>query len=169
MPALNLPKYGLENLYLFPYYHTREAYQQATGQEPPPFTAARPPKFWFDPKAKDSPKRTVVYDQVVPLDERGVALATPDGKPMLDLLVLNKDEAATVNIPPLGVPYTNVPGAEVPAVPVPLRPLAPGEELMFDFGGVVVVKNTALYPSIEVGFMAADREMLRAIAKKLGV
>jgi len=33
----------------------------------------------------------------------------------------------------------------------------------------VAVKNTELYPQLEVGFTAQDRALLRAIAEKLGV
>jgi len=166
VPALPLPKYGIKSLYLFPYYQTREDYQKATGQEPPPWDARRAPKYWCDPKARESIRRNVVYDLVLATSQSGSPLAGPDGKPTLDLLVLNKDEAATVNIPPNG---TNVPGADIPEIPCPLRPLDPGEELFFDIGGVVAVKNVPLYSALEVGFTAQDRLLLKAIAKSLGI
>ncbi len=170
MPALNLPKYGIETLYLFPYYQTREAFEQATGQTCPPWNMYRPPKAWFDPKAKDSVKRSVVYDHVIATSLSGVPLIAPDGHPMLDVLVLNKDEAVTVNIPPKGYGVSNVPGADQPEVPVPMRPLEPDEELFFDFGGVVAVRNTKLFPKTETGgFTEQDRQLLRAIAQKLSV
>ncbi|HZT29962.1 MAG TPA: hypothetical protein VFA33_08775 [Bryobacteraceae bacterium] len=165
MPALPLPQYGIENLYLFPCYGTPDAYQRATGKPAPDWNPNRAPKFWEDPHAKDNPKRTVVYDQALVLDDKGYPAVGPDGQPVLDLLVLNKDEAATVNIPPdLG----NIPGANVPMVPPPLRALEPNEQLFFPFGGVVAVKNLDLYPSIERTFTPADRAVLNAIAKKLG-
>jgi len=167
VPALPYPKYSLDKLYLFPYYQTREDYRRATGQEPPPWDPNRPPKYWFDPNARLSTRRNVVYDCVIATSESGKPLMGPDGKPMLDFLVLTKEEAATVNIPPKDV--SNVPGADKPEVPCPLRPLEPGEELFFDFGGIVAVKNTELYPQLEVGFTAQDRALLRAIAQKLGV
>ena len=50
---------------------------------------------------------------IIDLDE----FAGPDGKPWLDALVLDRDEAATVNIPPKGPGTTNTPGAAVPEVP----------------------------------------------------
>ncbi len=167
VPALPYPKYGLSNLYLFPYYQTREDYERSVGQAPPPWDPNRPPKYWFDPNARQSTRRNVVYDFVIATSESGTPLVGPDGKPMLDLLVLPKEEAATVNIPPKHV--ANVPGADRPEVPCPLRALEPDEELAFDFGGVVVVRNKNLYPSLEVGFTAEDRALLRAIAAKLGV
>ncbi len=167
MPALPYPKYALSYLYLFPYYQTREAYQKATGQEPPPWNPDRAPKYWCDPKARESTRRNVVYDFVVAYSESGAPLAGPDGKPMLEALVLGKEVAATVNIPPKQ--FTNVPGAEVPEVPMPLRPLEPNEELCFEFGGIVSVKNLDLYPLVEPGFTPEDRALLKAIARKLGV
>ena len=170
MPALNTPKYGIETLYLFPYYQTREAFEQATGQICPPWNPYRPPKSWFDPKAKDSIKRSIVYDHVIATSLSGVPLITPDGYPMLDSLVLNRDEAATLNIPPKGYGISNVPGADQPEVPVPLRPLETDEELFFDFGGIVAVRNVKLFPKAEVGgFTEQDRQVLRAIASKLSV
>lgn len=166
MGALTTPVYGVDQLYLFPRYQTRDAYREATGKEPPPFDPAKPPKYWFDPNAAQSPRRSIVYDPVLAFGKSGVALAGPDGKPALDVLVLSKDEAAAVNIPPHG---SNVPGADVPEVPFPLRPLEANEELFFQFGGVVAVKNVELYQALEVGFTYNDRKVLQAIAKKLGV
>jgi hypothetical protein len=166
MPALPMAKYGLESLYLFPYYQSREDYQKATGADAPVFNPNRQPKYWQDPKAKDSLKRNVVYNQVLAIAENGAPLVGADGKPMLDLLLLQKDEAATVNIP---VGAANVVGADVPAVPPPLRALESNEELDFGFGNTVYVHNTD-YPFDDTGiFSAADRLLLKAIAKKLGV
>lgn len=170
MPALPYPEYPIDRLYLFPKYGSREEYQKATGQEPPPWNPWRQPKGWFDPKAKDSPKRKVVYDVVLATHvDSGVPLADADGKPMLDSLILDKDEAGTVNIPPKGTGFTNVPGAGKPEVPVPMRPLEPNEELFFGFGRSVIVKNVELFRQLEEGFRSEDRELLKAIATKLGV
>jgi hypothetical protein len=166
VPALPYPKYGLKSLYLFPYYQTREDYRQSTGQESPAWDSRRAPKYWCDPSAGASVRRNVIYDLVLATAPNGTPLPGPDGKPQLDVLVLKKEEAATVNIPPDG---TNIPGADVPEVPCPLRPLEPGEELFFDIGGVVAVKNVALYAAMEVGFTAQDRLLLKAIGRKLGV
>lgn len=169
MPALPYPQYPLSNLFLFPIFQTREAYRQATGQEPPPWDPQRPSKAWFDPQAHTSPRRNVVYDAVLAMSENGNALAGPDGKPMLDILLLKREEAATVNIPPKGPGTTNLPGTEVPEVPFPLRALEPNEELAFEFGGIVVVRNKELYPLTLVGFTAEDRALVKRIAAKLGV
>lgn len=166
MPTLPYPKYGLQSLYLFTRYGGREEYQRAVGQEPPPWNPHRPPKYWFDPAASSSQRRNVVYDLALVTSSSGSAIAGPDGKPMLDVLVLKKEEAATVNIPPDGP--TEGPAWE-PEVQVPLRPLEPGEELFFDFGGGVAVKNVALFAALEVGFKNEDRILLKAIARKLGI
>jgi len=164
--ALNYPIYSITKLYKFTVYMTRDEYKAATGQEPPEWNPARAPKYWFDPAAKNSAKMSVVYDFVIATAPNGVPLIGEDGKPVTDLLVLSKNEAATVNIPPKGA---NVTGADVPAVPVPLRALEPGEELFFSLGGVVSVKNTALYSQLDNGFTVKDREILMAIAAKLGL
>ena len=166
MARLPLPIYGLENLYLFPRYQTRADYQKATGQEPPPFDPNQRPKYWFDPTAKDSPRRNVVYDNTLVLSEFGRPIPGPDGKPMLDLLTLPKTVAATVNIPPEG---TNIEGTDKYEELLPLRDLEPGEELFFQFGGLVAVKNVELFDSLKEGFTPADRALIQAIAKKLGV
>ena len=87
---------------------------------------------------------------------------------MLDVLVLTKEEAATVNIPPKGPTVANIAGAGVPEVPPPLRALEPSEELFMPFFGVVAVRNRDFMP-MEPGFNQNDRSLLRAIALKLGV
>jgi hypothetical protein len=164
--ALNYPIYSLTKLYKFPVYMTRDEYKAATGQEAPEWNSDRAPKYWFDPAAKNSPKMTVVYDCVIATAVNGVALVSEDGKPVTDLLVLSRNEAASVNIPPK---VANVPGADVPAVQVPLRELEANEELFFSLGGVVSVKNTTLYSQLDNGFTVKDREILMAIASKLGL
>jgi len=169
MPALTEPTYGIHKLYVFPTYSTREEFQEATGQEPPEWNPYRQPKSWFDPKAKASTTRRIVYEPVLALHpDTGAVLAGPDGKPALDALVLDRDEAANVNIPPKGTGMTNVPGADQPEIPVPLRPLEPNEELYFGFGRPVLVRNLDLYVP-PPGFVEADRKLLKAIAEKLGV
>jgi len=163
MPALFQPTYAIERLYLFPYYADRDAYEQALGEEPPPYDHKRAPKRWFDPKAKDATRRNVVYDQVLATSQSGTTLVGPEGKPVIDVLVLLKEEAATVNIPPPGAAR-----ADLPEVPMPLRPLEPNEEVFFDLFGVVAVRNLDLTP-LENGFSARDRSLLQAIARKLGI
>lgn len=166
MSAIPQPTYGLDKLYLFPYYGTREEYQKATGVEPPPFTPTRPPKFWEDPAAKTTQKRTVVYNQVLAMDDNGQPLATPEGNPYTDELVLYKEDAAVVNIPPQGA---NIVGADVPPIPLPLRALEAEEELFFGLGGYVAVRNKVLVAERDVSFAMQDRKLLQAIAAKLGI
>jgi len=166
MPALPFPKYGIRELYLFPYFDTREKYQQETGLEPPPFDDMRPPQYWFDPKASQSTKRTIVYENTLATSEDGHVLKGEDGRPMLDALAIRKEHAATVNIPLKLV--ANEPGAAVPAVPVPLRPLEEDEELAFDVVAGVVVHNRKLMSEF-VAYGKYDRDLLLAIARKLNV
>jgi hypothetical protein len=167
MAALPLPKYALEHLFLFPVYPTREQYQALTGEEPPPFDPTRPAQYWRDPDALKSPKRVVVYENVLATDERGNPKKGPDGKPYFEPLALPKQEAATVNIP-----YkkgANEPSSGLPDILPPCRALQEDEELAFDFGGIVVVRNKNFTSEEQVGFTLADRELLRAIARKLNV
>src|ERR1051326_1259676 len=42
-------QYQISVLNLFPTYASRAAYQQATGQQAPPFDPSQPLKRWFDP------------------------------------------------------------------------------------------------------------------------
>lgn len=51
----NQPQYQLSTLDLFPVYAARAAYQQATGQQAPPFDAAQPLKTWADPAPTGQP------------------------------------------------------------------------------------------------------------------
>ena len=168
MPENKPGIYGLDSLYLFPYHQTREDYQRSTGAEPPAFNPSRPPKYWFDPKARESLRRTVVYENVLAVSQTGSALVGDDGKPYLEPLMLNKDEAAAVNIPPKGPTISNIPGADVPEVPPPVRSLADDEELAFGFAGTVSVRTKRFEEERDV-FTAADRALLKAIAAKLGI
>lgn len=161
-------RFGLERLHLFPYFQTRKEYEAATGLEAPPFNPTRPPKYWWDPAAKASAKRNVVYDQVIAYSASGTPLVGEKGQPVLDLLMLSKDEAATVNIPPKELGMANIAGADVPEVPPPLRPLQEDEELFFPFGGVVAVRIKGTLEA-DRGFTEEDRDLLLAIARKLGV
>ena len=167
MPALQKFQYGLEELYLFPYYQTREDYRAKTGHDAPPWNPNRPPKAWEDSKANESARRNVVYDSVVAYAKNGAPLVDANEKPMLDVLVLTKEEAASVNIPPKGPGVSNIAGTEVPEIPPPLRPLEPSEELCMPFFGVVAVRNRDFMPQ-EPGFNQNDRSLLKAIALKLG-
>jgi len=165
MAALPLFKYSIGALFLYPWYSSRQDYLNATGIEAPPFDPSKPPKYWFDPEAPKSIKKFVGYERVLAVDEKGHALAGPDGKPYLEPLLLARADAATVNIP-RGV--TNEPGADQPPVPCPLRALEPEEELYFLLGEAWV-HNKNIPDTTVVGFSVQDRALLAAIAQKLGV
>ena len=136
--------------------------------EPPKFDGSRPPKYWFDPAAKDSTRRIVTYDQVIAYYANGSPMAGENGEPLVELMMLNKDEAAGVNIPPKGLGIANIPGSDKPEIPPPLRVLRSDEELFFPFPGIVAVRiKGTLEP--DRGFTEDDRALLLAIARKLGV
>lgn len=163
--------YPLEKLFLFSRYQTRDAYKALVGIPPPEFNPMKRPKFWADPSAITAPLRNVCYERTIALTDRGLPAVGPDGKPMLEMLMLPKLEAGSVNIPPEG---TNIDGAEMPEWPMPLKSLPTGHELTFHSGsvpggGVVSVIDTVAAALQVEGFTAADRALLRAIAMKLGV
>ncbi|MBI3207765.1 MAG: hypothetical protein HYZ37_02545 [Candidatus Solibacter usitatus] len=168
MSALPLPTYGLEKLFLFPVFQTREAYFKATGKEAPAYDETKDIKSWFDPNALENPRRKIVYDRVLAIAANKAPIPGPDGKPMLEPMVIDRELAATVNIPPKGPGIVDAPqtGYEIP---VPLRAVDAEEELYFRFGGTVAVKNKALFPAPPGEFTDSDRTLLRAIANKLGV
>jgi hypothetical protein len=165
--ALPYPIYGVDRLYLFPVYSSRAAYEKEFGVEPPPYNPGCARKNWFDPKAAESTRRYVTYDRAFALTDRGTIIKDEKGQPVLEPLVLNKDEAATANIPP-DRGFDDAWAA--PSVPVPMRALETGEELAYDIAGNVVVRNRELHEAtLDPGFTNADRRLLREIAKKLGV
>ena len=167
MATLPLQIYGLEKLFLFPVYQNRAQFLKATGADAPAFDTSKPPKYWFDPNAAKTTKRSLMYDNVLATDEKGQAVFGPDGKAFFEALLLFKQEAATVNLP-IG-DYANEPGTDKPPVPVPMRALEPNEELIQGFGGVILVRNNDIPDEGPTSFTYQDRETIRAIARKLGV
>jgi hypothetical protein len=159
----------LSTLFIFPYYQTREQFREQTGDEPPPWNPEQPPKYWRDPAALNSPRRNVVYDNVLAVNAAGRAIPDQNGRPQLETMVLTKEHAAAVNIPPKGPGSNNVPGAAVPEVQVPLRELRPNEMLVLTFSGAAGVFDTTKVPETPTSFTHDDRRLLEAIAAKLGV
>jgi hypothetical protein len=161
--------YGLEKLFLFRYYGTREEYAAVIGHEPPPFDPTKPPKYWFDPAALSTGRRNVVYDNVIALDMNGHPLRSPEGKPVLEPIMLPSAQAAAVNIPEHK--GTNEPGTDQLPIPMPINEPPEGDELFFDIMGNVSVRNIKLWQDAanRGAFSQTDRELLRAIARKLGV
>lgn len=157
--------YSISKLYLFRTFGTREDFRRVTGEEPPAYDPTRPPKFWYDPQAITSTRRTVAYDPVLATTDEGIPLVGTDGKPMLDILLLTKEEAATVNI---WHNQSGQPQPQLPPVPVPLRGLHENEELFFLMPQVVSVRDKTIENDTGM-FTAQDRVLLRAIADKLGV
>ncbi len=165
MSLLQPTRWGIAKLYRFPYFQTREAFLEANGHEPPPFTNERPPKYWIDEEARNSARRVVVYDHVIAYAANGSPLVGPNDQPVVESLSLFREEAFTVNIPPPGV---NIDGASQPDVPVPLRALSGDEELFFAMPGVVAVRLKS-HQQPDRGFTEEDRSLLQAIARKLGL
>ena len=163
------PVKGLDSLYIFPYYQTREAFEQATGRPCPAWNPNLPPKYWYDPKAAESTRRNVVFDNTLVYSLDGTILQDTAGRPTLDVLVLPKEQAASVNIPDKKLGAANIPGADRPEVPVPLRVPGEDEEIFFIFGQTVAVRSKTAWAQTQNVFTAADRAMLKKIAEKVGV
>ena len=161
--------FPINDLYVFPSFQTRDDYFKATGEEAPEWDPNRPVKSWFDPAARNTNKRTFLYDVVLMYDKNGMVLPDEKGIPQLEQLALLREEAARVNILPREKMVDYGPGSKVAPIPVPMRPLKATEELVFTFGGVVAVRLKDAYKSTVNTFTVNDRQLLEKIAQKLGV
>lgn len=161
--------FPINDLYVFPTFETRDEYLEVTGEEAPDWDPNRPVKSWFDPAARDSNKRTFLYDVVLMYDRNGMVLADEKGTPQLEQLALLREEAGRVNILPREKMLDYGPGSKVAPIPVPMRALKDTEELVFTFGGVVAVKVKSVFQNVVNAFTVEDRKLLQKIADKLGV
>lgn len=161
--------YPINNLYLFPVFQTRDEYVKATGEEAPAWNPNKPVKTWFDPAARNTTKRTFLYDNTLVTDENGMLIPDANSHPQLDQLALLREDAANVNMLPRETMVDYGPGSKVASIPVPLRDLKPNEELVFVFGGGVAVRDKDAFQSNITAFTPADRALLVKIAQKLGV
>jgi hypothetical protein len=158
----------LSDIFLYPRYSSAQDYKGRTGQEAP-WDPRKRPKYWFDPKAPQSARRNVVYDLVLAISDTGTIIADLSGNPILEYLVITKEEAGSVNIPP-----ANYSGEVQLEYPVPLRPLADNEVLVFGrlpgmVGNQVLVADKSELETGPDAFLRSDRALLKAIASKLGV
>lgn len=163
-----MPK-PIADIYMYRRFSTAEEYFATTGV-PVVWDPTKRPKYWFDPKAANAPRRNVVYDCVLAIADSGTIISDQAGNPMTEFLVLTKEEAGSVNIPPSGT-HLAPPLAECP---VPLVPLGKDEVLVFGslpgmVGRQVLVANRNEIDAGPEGFTKTDRALLRAIAARLGV
>lgn len=169
---------GVTDLILFPVYQTREDWATQFGSEPPSADPNRRAKYWFDPdyagvRPEDDDGEAVGYDTLLIHPLTGVVAKDVNGNPRIGKIWMSKWEAGSVNIPS-GIsnefhPATII--ARQQPWPPPLRPLHPDERLEFGFGGVVYVRNINIR-ELRVGtdgFTESDRQLLHAIARKLGL
>lgn len=82
--------YGVQELALFKTYN-RKSYEEAFGEQPPPFDPARPIKTWFDSTVDTSSPTNVALYKTIARDH--------ENKWAVRQLVLPAREAATVNLP----------------------------------------------------------------------
>lgn len=161
--------FPISDLYIFPSFQTRDDYFKATGEEAPEWDPNRPIKSWFDPAARNTNKRTFLYDLVLMYDKNGMVLSDAKGTPLLEQLALLREEAARVNMLPREKMVDYGPGSKVAPIPVPMRPLKETEELVFTFGGVVAVRVKDAFNAVVNAFTVGDRMLLEKIGQKLGV
>jgi hypothetical protein len=97
----NQPQYQLSTLDLFPVYASRAAYQQATGNQAPPFDSTRAPQYWEDP-SEAGKSGTVTY---LIVDTANPATG------YLGQLTITAAAAARVNLPGIYIwpPYVSAP------------------------------------------------------------
>ena len=162
-------QYGVSDISLFKTYKTPEQYRAEFGVKPPAFNPAARPKTWFDSTVKlEDPEADVCYKII-----RAVS-----GVPSIVQSCMPAWEAATVNIPPNDpLPVVSLQTDEQrarwrPAREVPVRDLLPGEAVAAGFGGIPVIVRLDRKQSQDERdgkFTASDRELLRAVARKLGL
>jgi hypothetical protein len=161
--------YPLNSLYLFPVFQSRAEYFNVTGEQAPPWNPNKPVKTWFDPEARKTTRRTIIYDSALMYHENGALVVDPSGQPVLDTLALLKEEAGQVNMLPDEKMVDYGWGSKVAQIPVPLRKLNSNEELVITFGSVVAVRDKSAAIDTPVHFTTSDRLLLQKIAQKLGV
>lgn len=131
----NQPQYQISTLDLFPVYASRAAYQQATGQQAPPFDPSQPLKGWADHAPSGQPY--LVFDST--------AAATGFVREM----ALTPAQAAQLNLP--GVynypAYVSPPTDAVEVGPYgPLGPVSP-DQVCLQAGAQAIANQIApLYP-----------------------
>ena len=170
--APQLPQYGIQHLYRFPYYQSRAHYKAVTGMEPPEFDVTKHVKRWADPDPQ-SASRTITYARVLARDENSLAIRGEDGNPVLEPLTIEKFWASRVNIPPDTHTATQDTYYPLFELDCPLRELLPEEKLVFGPMSTVLVRNTRLWnEQVELqsgAFLPRDRALLEAIGSALGV
>jgi len=112
----NQSQYQISTLALFPVYASRAAYQQATGQQAPPFDPSQPLKGWADPAPNGQPY--LAFDST--------AVATGYVRQM----TLSTAQAAQLNLPGAYnyAPYVSPPTDAVEVGPYgPIGPASPDQ------------------------------------------
>jgi hypothetical protein len=108
-PQPNQSQYQISTLDLFPVYASRAAYQQATGNQAPPFDPSRAPQYWEDPS---QPGKSGIVTYLI-VDTTNAATG------YLGQLTITAASAASVNLP--GV-YTYPPYVSAPTDAIEVGP-----------------------------------------------
>lgn len=149
----------IKSLWKFPVYTSVEQYRQTTGKEPPPYDHERPIQRWEDPAPEKTAGFFAIYDH---------ALQKMGDKWKIDMLVVPAAWAKRVNLPPDAALPEGYSSGEMP--PPLKRGLTEDEEIVEGPFGVQIRSRSAYLASLEQveAFTARDRELLKAIARKVG-
>lgn len=168
---------------VFPEYRNRAEYKAAFGVDAPPFDVTRKIKLWQDPSAGSDGLPEVIYNNAVMTKKDGT-FVLKNNKPVIKPIVLPVDEAKSVNLPPEDEKgNTGEIESWMPPIQNPFRDLVEGEEIVVAgpdmgllSGKFLVIRNTKLWAEEQAAaleesgkFTVADRQLLTAIAAKLGV
>lgn len=147
---------GLESIYRFPVYRTREQYKAATGKEAPAWNPNKPIKSWEDPAKPPADEDGFVQYLMIGVGPDGKTPGVKDGKPYLRLTRIKREDALTVNLAPKAFDGSAQDPGSLSAmadkeVPVPCRPLGQDEDLAFGWGGLVNVVKKFEAPPVSGG------------------
>lgn len=138
----NQPQYQISTLNLFPAYATRAAYQQATGQQAPPFDPSQPLKGWSDPAPSGQPY--LVFDST--------AAATG----YVSQMTLTAEQASQLNLPGVyNYPvYVSPPTDAVEAGPYgPVGPASPDAVCLQTEAQAIANQIAPLFPGQTVSVL----------------
>jgi hypothetical protein len=170
----------LAEFFRFVEYTSPEEYKKITGMDAPVFDLNKQIKLWFDPAAKGSPRRQVIYDPVIATTANGNWIQTATGEYETEIWVTVRELAGEVNIPPRDFNYTQYPNLTKAPLPL-IEGFLDNWEIVASPGiAVPVARNKKLYAEyleeknktnsgVSKEFETMVLNDLRAIRAKLGI
>lgn len=138
--------YGtLNSHYVFPVYQTCEDFLAKTGSACPPFDATRKVKSWLDPSPPAPDEDGNVSYRMLATAKDGTPLVQ-NGKPYQRTVLVPRDEAARVNIPPKDFSGRIQEIKTIGEWAVPMRALGADEEFCWGFGALPKICKVGASP-----------------------